>query len=249
MKRLTIIVIIAWILAILLLVIIPLPARADEVYISDRGGSHVGYILDNWLWGHASALHWNSGGDSQGWDGDSAGGDLRTLWRVDLSSIPDGSIVTAAEVVLLVNTISGGGITIILYEIANANNGWVEGTQSVAVETGSSDWNHYAHATTNWAGSAGLSTAGTDYINTSLGSVAATSTGTKTLTLNAAGRTAIEDRLASDDIEFVYYSSSYATDVYARWASSENPTTGNRPYLHITYTPPSDGAQIIVNIF
>lgn len=236
-----------FILALLLLATIQSSVYADEVYISDRGGSHVGYIIDTWLWGYGTTLHWNAGTSPSSFTGDSIGGDTGTLWRVDLSSIPDGSPITAAEIVLIVDEVNTGGVTIRLYEIADANNGWVEGTKVGSVETGSPGWNHHTHNTITWD-SPGLSTPGTDYINTLLGAVVATSLGTKTLTLNAAGRTAIEDRLASDDIEFIFRSSSYVYGHYARWHSSEASSTPDRPYMKITYTSAEEPVALSATI-
>ncbi len=57
-----------------------------------------------------------------------------------------------------------------IYAVSPANRGWNEGTGSAsgAVQVGTSTWNNRLHNTTAWAGSAGLGTAGTDYVNTLL---------------------------------------------------------------------------------
>ncbi len=61
------------------------------------------------------------------------------------------------------------------YVIKPANAGWVAGTGGAGisngeVQPGASTWNRRIHDTASWAGSAGLSTAGTDYDATKLGS-------------------------------------------------------------------------------
>ncbi|MFZ4682776.1 MAG: hypothetical protein ACOYMS_09755 [Terrimicrobiaceae bacterium] len=61
------------------------------------------------------------------------------------------------------------------YAIKPANAGWVAGTGGAGVsngevQPGSSTWNRRIYDTASWAGSAGLSSAGTDYDATKLGS-------------------------------------------------------------------------------
>jgi hypothetical protein len=65
-----------------------------------------------------------------------------------------------------------------IYAVNNANAGWVAGTANNAQQTGSSTWNHRISPTTNWNGSAGLSTPGAsfstpgaDYASTLLSSI------------------------------------------------------------------------------
>ena len=59
-----------------------------------------------------------------------------------------------------------------LYALSTANRGWVEGTGGAngATQAGTSTWNKRLHSSTDWAGSAGLATAGVDYANTLLAS-------------------------------------------------------------------------------
>lgn len=239
MRRLAWLSIIPWVLAIVF--IASIPAHAIDVYISDRGGSHVGYCEDNGLFGDpfANAVNLNYGAATNIWVGASAFGDypIRTIQRYDLSMIPDGVIIQAAEIVIEVTTIIGSGDTVSLYQITDANNNWVEGTSSGATEVGASCWNDHTYQNvTEWAGSAGLSTAGIDYVNTKLMlDLAISTTGSKTLTLNAAGRIAIRKRLDDDDIEFLLHNTTTTQSNYAQFATSEHGTTSYRPYLKITY--------------
>jgi hypothetical protein len=221
------------------------PAWADSVNISDRGGTDVGYCEDNYT---SSVLNPNDngGGATSGYTGVNLG-EWRALWRFDLSSIADTATITAASINFY-GSHTGLSFTGTLCRIADANNDWVEGTANWTTETGASCWNKKIYNTTNWAGSAGLSTATTDYINTSLGTVTLASTGSKTLTLNAAGVTAIQNRLASDDIEFILFNNA-GDGSFFQISSSENATAANRPQLSVTYTPAAAGQVICVTIF
>lgn len=57
-----------------------------------------------------------------------------------------------------------------VHAITAANRAWIEGNSAGAAALGESTWNNRAHSSTPWAGSAGLSTAGTDFDGTVLAS-------------------------------------------------------------------------------
>jgi hypothetical protein len=61
-------------------------------------------------------------------------------------------------------------VTTNVHAITAANRAWTEGNSAGAAAVGESTWNRRVHNTTNWAGSAGLSTAGSDYDSTVLSS-------------------------------------------------------------------------------
>lgn len=95
--------------------------------------------------------------------------DRTTLIRFDLSSL-SGKTITGATLNLYMYSQSGNQ-NVDLYEIAVANKGWVEGTEGwpPVAQVGSSCWNKKVYNTTtppavNWAGSAGCSTSGADYV-------------------------------------------------------------------------------------
>lgn len=248
MRRLMWLSIILWALAMVLT--ISAPVQAIDVFISDRGGSHVGSCEDNALFGDpfANAYNFNFGGAPALFVGASPFGNnpIRTIHRYDISMIPGNATIQAAEIVIEVTLVTGSGDTVSLYMIADANNDWVEGSSNNETEVGASCWNDRTYPnSTEWAGSPGLSTAGTDYVNTKLMSdVAISTTGSKTLTLNAAGVASIEDRLGDGDIEFLFHNTTTTEDNLFYLASSENGTTAFRPYLKVTYTV--GGGMIII---
>lgn len=220
-------------------------AQADTVYISDQGGSHVGYCHDNGLvaGGLANA---NYGGNNLLAAGDVSGLDEHTIIRWDTSQIPEGSDVTAVDIVFEVDAVYSGGVTITAYELDLDNYGWTEGTETGGTQAGSSCWNDHTYQNqVEWAGGAGCDVAGTDYINTSLGTCDMTSTGTKTLSLNASGVQAVEDSITGGTFEMITIPDTYDTGVRSVWRSSEYATAGDRPYMQVTYTEAAGGSQVI----
>ncbi len=168
----------------------------------------------------------------------------KALLEFDLSSIDSSSICSAASLALVKVSVSAAGDTITthLYQIASANSDWTEAQ---------STWNKKDKAAaTAWAGSAGMSTAGTDYINTSWGSVAMDRDDaqytTYTYTINASGLAVLQGWFgdASNPGMMISYPN-------AGWAltlgSSENATAGYRPLLSITYTAASSAFVSILN--
>ena len=222
-----------------------------EVFISDQSG-HVGFCEDNSFSDASGLVNFNRGNSPNLFVGAGTVTDqVRIIQRYDLSVIPSGVTITSAEIVMEAIGINNSGDTPQLYQIADANNDWVEGTQINATESGSSCWNDYAYENiTEWAGSPGLNTAGTDYINTKLSpDQAISTTGTKTFVFNAAGVAAIQNRLSDNDIEFFFRNTTITINNFITFASSENTTDGNRPYLRITHTepPPSaGGARVLI---
>ena len=111
------------------------------------------------------------------------GGDRTSLLRFDLSSLTDSleageSIqINSASLYFRVTQTKGiGTATLSLFEVTTANAEWIEGTNSFFPRyDGSASWDHLAQTSINggtvWAGSAGLGTAGTDYIASAVASV------------------------------------------------------------------------------
>lgn len=96
----------------------------------------------------------------------------KPLLRFDLSLFTGNVISASLDLFIADTTYSYAGTIVDIYKISNANGDWIEGTVGSAAQTGSPCWKYKAyHASTptNWAGSAGLSTAGTDYIDTVIG--------------------------------------------------------------------------------
>ena len=96
------------------------------------------------------------------------------LIRFDLSSVGAGSTATAAALKLTPAGIYVATVSYNLYKVTDANGDWIPGTTSLTpAPAGEPCWNAKVAdgsggVTTAWAGSAGLSTAGTDFIDTIL---------------------------------------------------------------------------------
>jgi len=112
---------------------------------------------------------YNYGVDTYNAIGYTAPGHLvRYLVQFDLSSVP--SPITSAELFFYVVTSTSFTYTLYVYRILDANSDWVEGTKNGQAETGSPSWSAKKESVEPWAGSAGLSTADTDYDSNELGS-------------------------------------------------------------------------------
>ena len=155
-------------------------AQADIVTVQQGVSGYAG-TDDASIWAHQ-----NGGTDVQGDNnyggrnyiflGDPFGtttGEGKGLLRFDLSN----KISTLASVSSISLTFkesgnrdSTGSGTINIYRVAAANSAWVEGVHQAAAATGECTWKNLAHSGTPWAGSVGMGTAGTDYVNTLLGS-------------------------------------------------------------------------------
>jgi hypothetical protein len=108
------------------------------------------------------------------------GNTRRTLMRFNLGVLA--RLYTGIDSLVLTNLVQSGkggenpGGTLAVHRISKDNKDWVEGTKNHALATdGESCWSYKAYsatAPTSWAGSAGLSTAGTDYESVALGSAA-----------------------------------------------------------------------------
>lgn len=87
----------------------------------------------------------------------------RTLFRIDESTIPSGSI-TAFRMLAwrYSNAFSANPGTLEFYIIKDAND-WVEGTSGGGPQAGSACWNQAKYLSQNWAGSVGCGTSGVDY--------------------------------------------------------------------------------------
>jgi len=100
----------------------------------------------------------------------------RSILRFDVSAL-DGLYSTIDSITLRLfywdDSSPGFGteeVTTNVHAITAANRAWIAGTSTGGAGAGESTWNNLAHSATPWAGSAGLSTAGTDYDSTVLGS-------------------------------------------------------------------------------
>ncbi|MCD4728154.1 MAG: DNRLRE domain-containing protein [Pirellulales bacterium] len=89
---------------------------------------------------------------------------VKSLIRFDLSSIPTGSTVNGATLSFTTAVSNSATVTNELFRVLPANTGWVEGAGTgTPASSGEPCWNYHGYNTVPWAGSAGLSTADTDY--------------------------------------------------------------------------------------
>lgn len=126
-------------------------------------------IADTRIGGSLTQQTINNGGAAQMLVGTHATlGKLHGLLRFDLSTLPE-DVVISSVTLKMTKPQDGVGtaFTVNVFELTAANADWVQGTANNVSQTGSATWN-IKGGTSAWAGSAGASTAGTDYINTSL---------------------------------------------------------------------------------
>lgn len=141
------------------------------------------------------------------------------LLRWDLSTIPTNAVVQSATLTLNVTDASKSS-----YELYQLKRNWSES---------SATWNN-ASTGTPWqvAGAKGANDRGT----TVLGAITATTTGAKTITLNAAGLAAVQAWIQNPSANFGLTLQDYTGTDSLAFQSSESGTVAARPKLEITYT-------------
>lgn len=168
----------------------------------------------------------------------------RFLLRFDLSSIPSTYQCIDATLYLYRDQGGeGGGICSgSVYSISSANSSWIEGTKNIALASaGEPTWNSLAAdgnsgTSVAWAGSAGLSTAGTDYETNSIGNYSflpSDPTGTEVaITLDPAR---IKGWFGASNTNYGIILITGGSN-NAHVGSSDNATTGYRPKLVVHYS-------------
>lgn len=157
---------------VMLAMLSQLDARGDTVTISGGVSGENNTLISggagNSDFGTDSAIELGS---------DFEGDDVRSILRFDLSSVAGYSIENALLQVTLQSTSgSFSNETVYLYQISEANAGWTPGEGDGYPSSGSSAWNDLSDPGVPWAGSPGLSTPGTDYVATPLGTISVNST-------------------------------------------------------------------------
>lgn len=166
------------------------------------------------------------------------------LMRFDLSDIPSVSVLTINSATLYLYDQNPVGrtssTTTTLHEVSTANGDWLK---SSAV------WNYKVYNTVTWAGSSGLETSGTDYVDTLLGNhlyVDGTSGYGTGISLNSSGLAVIKKWAGTTGGNGLLV---YASSVGASYTifDSELGINGRRPYLSINYTTssPFPGGRLI----
>ena len=149
------------------------------------------------------------------------------LFRFDLSTIPAAATCTAATLTVKCASTNNSGRYFLIYEIASANGDWTE--------TGAT-WNS-RYSGTSWVGSAGLSTEGTDYVNTLIAESAGTTIEANNpiaIVFNASGLAVVKSWFgqATNSGIAIWYNVGASMGIYSKEASTES----YRPTLTVTYS-------------
>jgi hypothetical protein len=166
---------------------------------------------------YGSATSLNADGDEPG----GSGSDTAILLRWDVSSIPPGSTIQSASVTLRVTNASGHD-----YPLLALGRAWSESGATWREAASGESWQ-----------TAGAQGAG-DRDATVLGTLSARSTGTNTVTLNAAGLATLSGWVGSPARNFGLIVASASNTDGVDVASRENTTVANRPRLTVVYLPP-----------
>lgn len=203
----------------------------------------------------------NYGSGNSLWVGSNSG-ERKILLRFDVSALA-GQSASIESVTLSMFQIAQSGsnngteIDVNLYQIQNANSGWVEGTGTGNSQTGSASWNHAVNQTVDWAGSEGLSTPGTDY-------VASAVDGTKVVTARTGNGwsgteftwnlpvSLLQSWISGTNAGLVFAAADFGDLVandYFRFGSSNHTTAEWRPMLTVNYTPiPEPGMVVLLGL-
>jgi hypothetical protein len=208
------------------------PVKVDPTFTDGYGGD-VTTAKDTYIKSTAATTNY----------GASATLDINTgkaLLEFDLSSIDSGATCDSATFYMYKATSGGNNQdTVTIYSIASGNAGWPEGTKTPGTGVaGDCCWNYKEQtpgSETAWAGSAGLSTSGTDYEASSIGSWIQNSGDAAGTEYSAALTTSrVEDWFGGTNTNYGIVL--WTTVNLAANASSDSATTGYRPKLVVVYT-------------
>lgn len=157
------------------------------------------------------------------------------LQRFILDGIPAGATCLSATLhYFKASTVPNDAVTCTIYEISDANGDWIPGDNyGSTADAGEPCWNYKEYNTVGWAGSAGLSTSGTDYEATALGS----------FVIPASAVTGDHYTCAIDtDTVAAWFGQSTNNGIIMRCSgnaeyigSAENTNASYRPYLVVEY--------------
>jgi hypothetical protein len=195
----------------------------------------------------ANDVTFNNGGNTQLHVDATTGTSRRTtLLKWDLSSIPTNATVSSASLSLYVEDASS-----LVFNLYNMRRAWVEGTGNRTASTTSANWNTYDGAA-SW-GTVGAANTSSDRYDTNLwgaGTSSFSSTGSKTVALNADGVAVVQGWLSGPASNYGLimqnYSGSTSNAVF--FSSSEATTPANRPKLNITYCNAVPKAPVVTSI-
>ncbi len=181
--------------------------------------------------------------------GTSAATPRHELMRWNLSSLA-GRYTTITAVTLRLHwatATSGNTGTVQMYPLAAANAGWVEGVHGTGVTAGANEscWEYKNYSTTNWAGSQGASTSGTDFLSTLLSSKAYVGTEAvgDTFDLPFGDPTAIIGWTTAAPNAGLFFRTAAETN---QAIFDSNNAGSMQPQLIITYTPVPEPSTLVL---
>jgi len=180
---------------------------------------------DTWVYQGATTTNYGTGADIE--VGYNPTNKLHGLIQFDLSALPSNAIISSAVLTLKTNGTSPVEFVCNVHRILTANSGWTEAGAT---------WAHAVEDTVEWAGSAGCSTADTDYASTVMGNQTISATNTAyDFTLNVDE----VELMVANNAGMLLKSNNEAAEGYGLFYPADDGTEGNRPKIVITYTLPS----------
>jgi hypothetical protein len=184
---------------------------------------------------------------------------VANLFRFDLSSVSSSATVSAGTLGLTKINAAGTNAAAShnIYKITDANGDWVEGTGNFSANAAAGQCCYNAKVadgsggvTTAWAGSAGLGTAGTDYVNTKLcADLAHNRTDAQytvhKFTFNSDGYAVLQSWCGDATNNGLLVKKISGGDD-TQWGTAEHATESYRPVLTVTYT--AAGTFIPINM-
>jgi hypothetical protein len=137
-----------------------------------------------------------------------------------------------------------------VFRVSTANGDWVEGTAGNGGQTGSSCWGWKQYSSLSWAGSAGLGTAGIDYVTGVAAShtLGSTDVAGSALTFTFADVSFLSGWIAGNNPGLVLAGTATAVkSIWPAFWSSEAASIGGagfEPELIVTYTPTPEPAAL-----
>ncbi len=167
----------------------------------------------------------------------------RSILSFDLSPLAGevGTVESAQLMLSLGGNATSANLTIAVYQLTAANAGWLEGSGMFTglASPGEATWGQKGYDTAVWAGSAGASVSGTDYVATPV-TTFVWKPGDTSVTLDLT--TAMVQGWISTPEEnagliFIATDGAGQNAMTASFASSEHATSSLRPLLTIGYSP------------
>jgi len=164
------------------------------------------------------------------------------LIEFDCSSVPAGASCSAATLYLYAK-VDKGAQTVTFHELTVANEDWLESNTQPDPGYGLTVWDHKIEESgpaagdeENWAGAAGASTSGTDYLAGSIGAVSYAAGAAGTEGSGALTTGDVEDWFGASNQNYGLRGKRTVGGQQAIVCSSDHATAGWRPKLVIEYT-------------